>query len=183
MRIALVIGHRKGSQGAYGNMGISEFEFWDEFINDYWYYFPHDKHEFKVFYRDNLLTWYGEKMRNLHKHIDEWGADLSISFHFNGSSNPSVNGHEVLYSSKGGKKYARLMDKEFDKYLSNSDRGIKHRTKKQRGGGFLARGKSKCILIEPFFGYEQDEYVRNGQKREDLINAIIAFINRIKDNK
>lgn len=174
MKVALVVGHRKSRQGAYGNCGISEYVFWDAFLHDYLPIMP-DKHEYQIFYRDDKVSGYGEKMKHLHKRIDDWGAEVSVSFHFNASSNQSVHGHEILYYSTGGKTYAKIMDEMFDKHLDNNDRNIKKRTKKQRGGGFLSRGKSKCILIEPFFAAQQHRYIEDGEKRMDLAHALIDF--------
>ncbi len=178
MKIALVVGHRKGSQGAYGNSGISEYKFWDEFLKENILDFS-DNHKYKIFYRSDDVKGYTERMKHLHKRIDKWGAKVSVSFHFNGSSNPYVHGHEVLYHSKGGKHYAKKLDHAFDNNMGNNDRGIKHRGKHQRGGGFLARGRSYCILSEAFFGYEQDQYITGEEARGDLVASFIEFFERI----
>jgi len=178
MKIALVIGHRKSSQGAYGSMGISEYSFYKEFVMELLDYLIDDNY-IKVFERKDKGSGYSERMRDLHRRIDHWGADISISFHFNGSSKQEVNGHEILYCSKKGKRIALRLDEKLDQYLPNNDRNIKKRTSKQRGGGFLCRGKSTCILIEPFFASHQSLYVRSGEERQNLISAISEFINEL----
>ncbi len=177
MKIAIVIGHDKNSQGAYGNIGISEWKFNKELIGE----MQRDKmlpkqHEYIIFFRDPNINGYTNKMKDLHKRIDAWGAEVSIEFHFNGSSNPSVNGHEVLYCSKNGKKVAKKLNEQYNKYLSNKDRGIKKVTKNDRGGGFCCRGKSYAIIAEPFFGSNQYEYVYPGKKREKLKKAYMKFL-------
>ena len=128
-----------------------------------------------VFHRSETIKGYGEKMKDLHKRIDEWGAEVSVSFHFNAFGVEAVNGHEILYHSKGGKKLAKKMDKIFDIYLDNRDRNIKQRNRKQRGGGFLSRGKSLCILVEPFFASHQDRFMDGGE-RQNLLTSFVEFL-------
>ncbi len=179
-KIPLVIGHRQGSQGAYGNEGISEYIFNRYLIADILEEIDLDRHDVRVFERRNEGSGYTERMKDLHKRIDRFGADYSISFHFNSASNQSVDGHEVLYCSKKGKALAKKLNAKFNEYLDNNDRGIKKRTKGQRGGGFLCRGKSVCILAEPFFASHQYEYIQeSGVERENLISAYADFINEL----
>jgi len=180
MKIALVIGHRSKSQGAYGNMMISEYLFYKEFMEELIEGgYLTKKNKYQVFERTNKKRGYGERMRDLHTRIDEWGADISVSLHFNASVKPSVTGHEILYCSKAGEKLARKLDSKLDKYLDNRDRNLKKRTRKQRGGGFLCRGKSTCILVEPFFASSQHLYVKNGVKRDDLLSSVADFLNEL----
>ncbi len=177
IKIAIVVGHRSKARGAFGNAGLSEFGFNSlvaEALSDG--FIGHDKVEVKVFFRDNKRDGYGEKMKRLHKRIDEWGADYSLSLHFNAAGREDVTGHEILYCSKKGKKLAKKLDEIFDKYLKNRDRNIKKRTKKQRGGGFLCRGESICVLAEPFFASHQNLYMPGGSGWFALIGAYSEFI-------
>lgn len=175
MKIALVVGHRQNSPGAYGNAGQSEFEFYREFLDEL---LPEltERHEYKIFLRADDLSGYTERMKHLHKRIDSWGADASISFHFNASAKQYVNGHEILYCSENGRKLAAKLDELFDLYLNNRDRNIKKRTLKERGGGFLCRGKSTCILIEPFFASHQDKYMNGLYGRNQLKKSLVEFM-------
>jgi len=178
MKIALVIGHRASAPGAYGSAGVPEWHFWNDAVSEILSRVNVPSSDIKVFYRKEKGTGYNQRMVDLHKEIDEWGADISISFHFNAASNPSANGHEVLYCSSSftSKKLAEQMNSIFSRKLSNKDRGIKPRLKKERGGGFLCRGKSRCILVEPFFASHQHEYIRGGLNREALISSFVEFI-------
>lgn len=181
MKIALVIGHRKGSQGAYGNCGISEWKFNNKLVKEILAH-PLVKgcdNEFEVFYRTDGGSGYTSRMKELHSRIDKWGARVSLSFHFNAASNPKVNGHEVLYHSSHGEYYAELLNNQFNYFLHNKDRGTKYVSKGQRGGGFLARGKSYCILAEPFFSSNQCEYNVSGKYRENLVLAYATFLSEI----
>jgi len=179
-KIAIVIGHRRNSQGAYGSEGISEYKFWTEFVEQMFKDgYVSDKNDLAVFQRKDKLRGYTERMKDLHRRIDKWGADISISLHFNASSKQYVNGHEVLYCSRKGKEIAKRLDAKLDQYLDNNDRNLKKITRKQRGGGFLCRGKSVCILAEPFFASHQHKYVKGGEDRENLLTAISEFIDEL----
>ena len=176
MKIALVIGHDIDNQGAYGNSGISEFRFNDLLLSDMGAakMFP-DKHEYALFYRSTNTKKYSRKMKELHKRLDAWGADISIEFHFNSFSNRDVHGHEVLYCSKQGKKIANKLNDSYDKHLPTSNRGIKKVTKKQKGGWFCCIGKSVSIIAEPFFSAHQERFVWSGDMREPLKKSLQEF--------
>lgn len=179
MRIALVIGHSEAIQGAYGNAGISEYEFNQTLLFEMRDkgMLP-DRHEYAFVYRNHKIKGYTNQMKDLHKRIDAWGAKVSISFHFNAFPKPSANGNEVLYCSKGGKKVADIFDDELD-VLPNRDRGVKKLRKKDRGGQFCCRGNSKAIIVEPFFGKNQNLYVEGGELRMPLMKAYQQGLERI----
>ncbi len=176
MKMALITGHDVINQGAYGNMGISEFEFMDELLAEMSIgdYYP-TKHKFAHFYRSADIQGYSSKMIDLHERIDKWGADVSIEFHFNSFSNENVKGHEVLYCSNSGKEIADKLNHCFDKYLPTSDRGVKKVSMSDRGGGFCCRGKSLAIISEPFFGSSQGRFVHGGDLRNSLKRAFKEF--------
>tara|TARA_R110000772_G_scaffold5454_8_gene19551 strand:- start:9214 stop:9840 length:627 start_codon:yes stop_codon:yes gene_type:complete len=176
-KVALVIGHDESKRGAYGNLGISEWKFnrelvYDELANGI------TNVEYQIFLRNPTTKGYTNQMIELHKEIDAWGANYAIEFHFNGSSNEDVNGHEILYYSANGKAMAEKLDKAFDKYLNNNDRNLKQiNTAKENGYQFLYRGNSTCIIAEPFFGEHQDLYGKDGEMRMFLVQAYVEFIN------
>ena len=184
-KIALVVGHRASAPGAYGNAGLPEWHFWNAAVAEVMARSEGLPVSLKVFHRKEHGTGYTQRMKELHREIDAWGADISVSLHFNASSNGAANGHEVLYcsSSKGGLRYAALMNDIFTKNLPNKNRGIKPKSKGDRGGGFLCRGRSYCILIEPFFASHQSEYVPGGAHRGDLIRSIVEFIEAVSLGK
>ena len=179
MKIAIVIGHTSDEQGAYGNVGLGEWEFNDELLTSMF----HDgklnnKHEYYFLYRSTYIQGYKAQMVHLHNRIDNIGCELSLEFHFNSYPREDVNGNEVLYCSDGGKYYADIMDECLD-VLPNRDRGVKKVTYADRGGGFCCRGKSRAIIVEPFFGAHQSNYVRSGQYRYLLEDAYEEFFSRI----
>jgi hypothetical protein len=48
-----------------------------------------------------------------------------------------------------------------------------------RGGGFVCRGSSKCILIEPYFAAHQQRFMPGGDLHEPLKQAIMNFLKDI----
>jgi len=176
-KVALVVGHRKHAQGAWGNAGMSEWVFNSRLARRIKERLDGSGVETKIFYRDERPGGYGERMKRLHRRIDDWGADYSISLHFNAAGDSRVNGHEVLYCSKAGKRAAKILNDSFSRLLPASrDRGIKKRTRKQRGGGFLCRGRSVCVLAEPFFAAHQDKFVPGIHGWDALVDAYVDAI-------
>ncbi len=174
-RIGLVVGHDVVKQGAYGNLGISEFNFNTEFLKDLsdGGYLP-EKHSYYMYYRSADINGYTAKMNDLHKRMDADGVDISIEFHFNGASDSSVNGHEVLYCSEAGSELAKKLDLALDD-IPTRDRGIKKVSMNQNGGGFCCRGRSVAIITEPFFGAHQSKFTHDGKYREILKNCYKKF--------
>jgi N-acetylmuramoyl-L-alanine amidase len=177
MRIALCVGHNPVGQGAVGSVGISEFEFNKEFLADLIPYLP-PTHDYQIFTRKPFGN-YNLEQTDLAKQIKEWGGcDLAIEFHFNASTNVSVNGHEILYLSDAGKTLAEKLDKKFDKYLDNNDRNIKRRNS-GKGYGFLKRGTYPSLIVEPFFSGFQENFIEGGKLRQPLIAAYKEFFSEL----
>ncbi len=182
MKIAIVIGHDANSQGAYGNMGVSEWIFNDEFMSELFFkeMMP-DKHTYYVLYRNANISGYTNKMIELHNTIDEIGCEISVELHFNSFSDTSATGHEVLYCSENGKKIAQKLDEAFDNNLETTDRGLKKITMNDNGGGFCCRGKSYAIISEPFFGAHQSKFSHDGIQRKALLDSFYDFFNSIDE--
>jgi N-acetylmuramoyl-L-alanine amidase len=160
---------------------VSEWEFYKELAKDIQKEYLNPNIKLRVFFRSEHGNGYTQKMKMLHREIDKWGADISISLHFNASSHASANGHEVLYYKKSKKsgKYAELMNDIFTKNLPNRNRGVKPKSKSDRGGGFLSKGRSNCILVEPFFASHQNEYSQGQEGRAALIRSFTEFFDSV----
>jgi len=179
MKVALVVGHRQGSQGAYGSKGISEYKYWSLFAKDLIQRL--NSSDYKIFYRQDKKG-YTRNMEKLHEAMDKWGADYRVSLHFNASSNPKVDGHEVLYNErdKQSLQLAEMFDKEFDTNMPNRDRSIKPRYK-GRGGGFLRRGDGINVLLEPYFASHQHKYTKGTKGYEAIMDSVIAVFAQINN--
>ena len=182
MKILLVIGHNPKSKRAYNSeLKISEFDFWSGYVESQvqaW----HDMsgHAFRIVTRPTGKGYHAE-MRHVHNLGLEWGADLSIEFHFNGAVRDTVTGHEVLHyrGSKGGERIARIMDKAFDENLKNRDRGLKPRGLNENGGYGLYVGRYPSILVEPFFNSQLPHYIEGGQYHDEMNDAFIQFFKEL----
>ena len=123
---------------------------------------------------------YTESMRWLKKTVDPLNADLVCELHFNSFSNPNVNGHEMLYwnsSSKGLIAASNINDAMNEDFPGNTDRGVKKVTHGERGAGFLYGPKAPCVIIEPFFGSNPDEWKAFGET-ETTFNALAKTLAR-----
>lgn len=179
MKIALIIGHNKKYQGKK-IFGSSEYLFWKEFLHEYIDQWKTDI-ELKIFERPAIRS-YSKQVRDVHDRIDSWGANISVSCHFNAFSG-NVHGHEVLYApnSKGGKLFAETFNTAMNKHLTNNNRG--HKPAAERGRYGLTYGKSKTILIEPFFAKQLKDYQPGGKHRNKLFNSFQAFFDSVAGQK
>ena len=178
MKYALVVGHDSKRKGSYGNEGVSEFNFWDNFVNAIT--IP-DGDECYVLYRPADIDSYTQQMAHVHQQMKDIGVEFGVELHFNGYSDPRVNGNEVLYNGANVKSIAlaKLLDSCFDE-LPNRDRGIKVLTKGDNGFGFVAGSYIPCIISEPFFGSHQSNFIYGGKDREALLNAFNTFLRKVK---
>jgi len=97
---------------------------------------------------------YGSAMADVARQIKEAGCTVAAELHFN-SATPSATGHEWLYwhTSTKGKTLAEKSERCFSRLFPNiKSRGIKSKTKFDRGGKFLELTHCPAIILEPFFG-------------------------------
>ncbi len=179
MNIALVVGHDSDRMGAVGSEGISEFDFNHTFLLNLPFDTAPERHNLYIFYRSADISGYSAKMRDLHERIDRLGCEISIEFHFNATVNQTVNGHEVLFCSQGGKRISSIINQELDIMLPTRNRGIKRVSRHDRGGGFCCRGKSLAVIIEPFFASEQSRFIYDGDLRDRYYLALKRVFERL----
>jgi len=176
-KIALCIGHNPVKRGAYGSLGLSEYEYNKNFLAELLPYLP-PNHDYKIFERKNLGS-YTREQNDMHKQISKWGdCDIAIEFHFNGASDPDINGHEILYLSKSGKVLAEKLDECYDKHLHNNDRNIIKRDK-GNGYGFLKRGNYTSLIVEPFFASNQERFIEGGEMYQPLVASYKEFFSKL----
>jgi len=102
---------------------------------------------------------YGYAMADIAEQVKKAQATLAIELHFN-SATPSATGHEWLYwhSSVKGKAIAEKFNDCFSKNFPNiKARGLKPIKKTDRGGKFLELTHCPAIIVEPFFGSNEDD--------------------------
>ena len=171
-RIVFVIGHKAKSPGACNiTNNVCEFEFNKKLVNEI--KAIADNHcEIKIVYRD--------RYKDLPDKINTLNPDFVICFHCN-AYNMQSTGVETLfyYKSKKGKKIATIFQNNIVKALGLKDRGVKGKSSEERGGYVLRYTKAPCILIEPFFIDNDDDYRMVINKYTGLVGACADSIYEI----
>lgn len=165
LRVAIIRGHSKRAQGADAFNGISEYDYWKKTNS----LIGHTKHEIKEFTRDD------GGITNACRHAGAWKADIIIETHFN-SYNRSAKGCEALYigSYSLAKSFCDFMAANYGK----SNRGAKNLSGGGNGKYNIQQAESQaedCILIEPFFGDNLNDYI----EPQVMAKALTDFINTI----
>lgn len=141
MKVALVVGHKESSKGAYNKyFDIYEYDFNKLLVEKI----------SKKLEIENVVI-YRDTYKGLPDKINSESPDFIISFHCN-AFNGKAGGTEVLYyhRSKKGKKIAEILLNHLLK-LGLKNRGILPRTAEDRGGYLLRYTKAPCVIAEPFF--------------------------------
>ena len=172
IKCALVIGHKKTSQGAHNEKyNISEFDFNDKLTQQI------GNHPDIVNSNIEVNRIYRRTYNQLPHDINEYNPDFIISLHCN-AFNKKASGSEVLYyhKSKMGKKIADILNKQF-KSLPNNNRGIRPKSAEDRGGYLLMNTNAPCIIAEPFFIDNDTDYNNVViYSNEKLITAYVKAI-------
>lgn len=154
MKLAIVVGHNAGAQGAVRvTDGRTEFD-WNgdlaALIHDI------DPNSVRVFYRKSSGG-YRAEIRRVYAEVDDYGADLSMELHFNGAS-PAARGCETLSSgTEQSLRLANIVQRQIIEVLPVADRGVKIRGRDGRGGFSLWAGRTPAVLLEPYFGSNTDD--------------------------
>jgi len=177
MKIAVVVGHQEKSPGAINkDFGVSEFAFNRILAHDIELNFAkyNKSDECGVVYRETTF-------KELPDQLNELGMDLIVSLHAN-AFNGEAFGCEMLYyhKSEKGKKVAQILQDKLLTLFQSNDRGIKPRTTEDRGGYLLRYTKAPCVICEPFFIDENEDY-RDAQKHFDSGELTKAYCEAINE--
>lgn len=145
MKIAVVVGHDKTEQGAYSHL-LKQSEFaYNSIVAELIGY--------DTYFRNEKLSGYTAKIKDLANRINAKQYDLVIELHFN-AANGIANGVEALCyeGSIKGQKYAQQYVSTMVKEYKSNDRGVKKRIETDRGGLFLKLVNAPALILEPFFG-------------------------------
>ena len=188
-KIALCVGHDWRSQGAVNlKYGKTEWAFNDDLVYDILSQlanggFGYDLH-FQAFERNTNAMF---PIRDVVKRINAWGPDLAIEFHCN-SFDKKTSGTEMLVSAVhntpdkeiGGTLYHHVA--HLGLFVSESIgmefpwRGVKFRTRWQRGGYFLNKTNCKAIIAESFFIDNDHDYEKAIDNYDNLVQAYVDWI-------
>ena len=202
-KVALVIGHNDRSRGAYSPILLSEFKYWKRIAEKIKGEIP----EIIDVYERKPNKAYIPEMNEVLKELNRNDYKFCLELHFNGSLNRDANGCECLvyYGNNKAKELAtdfmaRLQNKfgskirikentlkeikvvngkELTTEKKETTRGlILIQDSKTRGGYGICKSKDTYILIEPFFGSNNDESLKFSVEKD----VVDLFVNFIKEN-
>lgn len=202
-KVALIIGHNDRSRGAYSPILLSEFKYWKRIAEKIKGEIP----EIIDVYERKPNKAYIPEMNEVLKELNRNDYKFCLELHFNGSLNRDANGCECLVYHKNEKAkelatdfMARLQN-VFGSKIRNKVNVLKEKKlingreteveKKEntkgitliqdsnvRGGYGICKSKDTYILLEPFFGTNQDESLKFSIESD----VVDLFVNFIKNN-
>lgn len=156
-KVAVVVGHTEFRQGAvspFKDRLPSEWRFNSEIAEGL------RSPEVDIYYYDPKIIGYKARVDKLAEEINKKDYEAVIELHYNASGIPQANGVEALYylDNEVGKKLAAQYCKEFSELYGIKDRGGKALyNKKQRGFYFHQKMKTTTLILEPFFGTNEED--------------------------
>lgn len=117
-------------------------------------------------------------VENVH-YLNKVGYDVIISLHCN-AYNGYAHGTEVLYwnTSKKGQVLAQCIQDEVLETLGLTDRGLKPIKNGDRGAYLLRKTNAPCVIIEPFFIDNDNDFNIGKEKKDEYSKAIALAINK-----
>ncbi len=175
MIIALVVGHRASKQGAMNvRADRREWSLNKEVVDSI--ASKVRNHEIIIIYRDDVRSGYSK----LPAKINEQEPDFIICFHAN-AFNSDVSGTETLYynESQTSKEYAQIFQSAMVNVLQLNDRGLVEIFEGDRGSLVLSKTTAPCILLEPFFIDNNDDYEIFGSNFDSYTDAMAETIDSL----
>lgn len=194
MKIALIVGHNEVNQGAYSPyLKMTEYEYGLLLANALKDKIRNDGVEYKIFTRKFFgNNRYGMEMKDVLRRVEQEHFDLVLELHFNSWSTNKPNGsmgilfykneitlsilekiQDYLHRIFGTKKRDNIKVRG---YNSVDDNKLGADPKKINGSYGVVKCKYKYILLEPFFG-SNEEAIKYGsyiQVAQVIHNAIIG---------
>ena len=173
--IAIVIGHSRDSQGACSPFGVPcEWSFNKKvasFLTDI----------ADIFEYTGYSQGYTTMVKNNAAKINKGNYKLVIELHYNAAA-PAANGCETLYyfNNKQGKYLAEQSSMLISSVMGVKNRGIKALVnEKDRGFAAVYYPNPTTILLEPFFGSNQNDvskFLNKEKEYSEVIRRIIKLI-------
>lgn len=159
-KVAVVVGHTAGSKGAKSPYLPDEYDFNLEVANKL------KKHNcnYDVYTHRTYSVGYYNMWKETANKINSKDYDLVIELHYNAAS-PKAHGTETLYyfNSKKGKAYAQIFSETISEDFGTKLRGIQGAkplvNKNDRGFYAVYLPKPPALIVEPFFGSNEEESV------------------------
>lgn len=177
-KIALVIGHNARSKGATRvTDGKAEYD-WNGQLAEAIRALAPDRY---VIIRRPAGLSYTAEVRAAYGAVDAAGVAGSVELHFNAAADASATGTETLTSgSPGSVRLADQVQHHMVRALGLRNRGVKVRSRSDRGGESLFAGRPPAVLIEPYFGSNRGDCAAADRNFVALAAAIdtacVAFL-------
>ncbi len=176
-QVLLIVGHSETHPGAR-NSGPTMEPGDDTY--EYQFNKPLVESVTKLLRQRHIDTGWDTYQEGVGSNVARWNeaSELLIEFHCD-AYNKIASGTEVLFcnGSTKGKAAARIMQDRLVMALGLPDRGIKSKMRSDRGGYILCGVNQVCLIPEPFFIDNDDDFER-GRKR-DLVTAYADAIEKI----
>lgn len=176
-KVALIIGHNSRSKGAYSIILGSEYTYWKRIAEKIKTVIP----QIVDVYERKANKCYTKEMNEVLEELNKNDYKFCIELHFNASTDGQANGCECYIYHKNNKAkelasyiMAILQNKFNSKIRSNHGINLIN-SSKVRGGYGICKSKDTYILIEPFFGTNEDESLRFSIEK-DVADLFINFI-------
>ena len=203
MKVALIIGHNKRSKGAYSTILGSEYDYWKRTVEKIKGKIP----ELVDIYERKPNKFYTQEMNEVLKELNKNDYKFCMELHFNAAASEQANGCECLVYYGNNKAedlatdfMARLQNK-FGSKIRTKENTLKEtkvvngkevttekkeitrgliliQDSKIRGGYGICKSKDTYILVEPFFGSNNDESLKFSVEKD----VVDLFVNFIKEN-
>ena len=203
-KFAIVIGHNPRGRGAYSEyLDLSEYEYWRNVCDEI------NKIDDSIdIYSRKPEQNYLQEMKPVVAEINKHNYELALELHFNAASS-QANGCECLayFKNEQAKKYAELFMKKLKaeygsnirkewnklkekKIVKNGKEEIIEKTvetqgiilitdSKMRGGYGICNTNCTYVLVEPFFGTNEETNKFKDVKK--MAKFIVDFINSVKN--
>ena len=182
-KVALIIGHNDRSRGAYSQILLSEFKYWKRIAEKIKTEIP----GLIDIYERKPNKAYIPEMNEVLKELNKNDYGFCLELHFNSSLNRDANGCECLIY-KGNEKAKELatnfmarLQNVFGSKIRSNHGIIEVNDSNKRGAYGICKSKDTYILLEPFFGSNQDESLKFSVEG-DVVDLFVGFIkNNIKE--
>nr|DAS49854.1 MAG TPA: Cell wall hydrolase autolysin [Caudoviricetes sp.] len=182
-KVALIIGHNQRSKGAYSTIVGSEYDYWKRIAEKIKTEIP----ALVDIYERKPNKAYIPEMNEVLKELNKNDYGFCLELHFNSSLNRNANGCECLvyYKNEKAKELATnfmaRLQNVFESKIRNNHGIIEVKESSTRGGYGICKSKDTYILLEPFFGSNQDESLKFSVEG-DVVDLFVGFIkNNIKE--
>lgn len=175
---ALIVGHEPTKPGASSVTGETEFDYNKDLARQIEALVDPKYCRVELVYRNGY-----SKLPGI---VNATNADFAVELHFNASNAGAARGTEMLYWHKSGygKMLATVLQRKIVGALDLRDRGILPRDLEARGGYLLGKTRMPCVIAEPFFGDNDEDWhvatTRKATLARAYADAIRLFARQIE---